>query len=207
MRWLARCGVGVALVVALTLGRWIDDAWPNRQLDVRPFERVAAVGDRIALRYVDLRIEGVTATKTLATGSGAVITNGTWLVVDATLWAKREWFTGGYWRVIDARGRVFGVGPRSSFNILHATPKVPWHVRAAFEMPTGDLAGATLRLSPLDDDERRDDVAVVDLGIDEDRAAELDGLTDIVPVQQSKSFPQPPLPGEPGYDELWEDQS
>ncbi|MFT4286286.1 hypothetical protein [Nocardioides sp.] len=206
MRWLARGGVGVALVAALALGRWIDDAWPGRELDVGSFERAAVVGDRVTLRYADLRLESVTATKTLATGSGAVVTNGTWLVIDVTLWAKREWFTGGYWRVVDARGRIFETDPRSDFNILQATPKVPWHVRAAFELPAGDLAGATLRISPAEDD-RRDDVAVVDLGIDDDRAAELDGLTDIVPVQQSSSFSQPPLPGEDGYDDLWKDQS
>ena len=207
MRWLVRGGLGIALVAALALGRWIDEAWPTDHMDTRPFEHHAGVGDRVSLRYADLRVEGVTATTSVATGSTVAGTNGVWLVVDATLWARGTAFSGGYWRVADAEGRVFEVDSRSGFRVQGATPKVPWHVRVAFELPSGDLAGTTLRLSPYDTDERREDVAVVDLGIDERRAAALEQLTDLVPLEESSSFEQPPLPGEPGYDDLWKDGS
>jgi hypothetical protein len=204
-RWLARGGVAVALVAALALGRWIEQAWPSGEMDVRSYERTGGVGDRLSLRYADLRVEGVTASTSLATGSEVAATTGTWLVVDATLWANRTAFGGGYWRVVDREGRVFDVDQRAGFLVQDATPKVPWHLRVAFGLPKGDLAGTTLRLSADEVDERRDDVAVIDLGIDAAQAARLDTLTDLVPVKQGSSFAQPPLPGQPGYDDVFKD--
>jgi hypothetical protein len=207
MRWLVRGGLGVALIAALALGRWIDTAWPSGDLDVRSYERTGGVGDRVSLRYADLRVENVTAGTQLATGEEVADTAGVWLVLDVTLWAKDEPFSGGDWRVVDAQGRVFGTDQRSGFLVLDATPKVPWHVRVSFELPTGDLAGTTLRVSPYELDERREDVAVVDLGIDEAEGARLETLTDLIPVKQSSSLEQPPLPGEPGYGDVFEDPS
>lgn len=203
MRWLVRLGFGIALIATLALGRWIDDAWPTDQMDTRSFEHAAKVGEKVSLRYADLRVENVTATRAIATTSTVASTNGTWLVIDATLSAKRTPLKTEYWRVTDSAGRVFELDGRTDSLVLTATPKVPWHVRLAFELPAGDLAGTTLRLSPVKLDERREDVAVVDLGITEKRAVELDQLTDLVAIKQSSSFEQPPLPGEPGYDKVW----
>ncbi|MFT4263525.1 MAG: hypothetical protein QM572_09100 [Nocardioides sp.] len=203
MRWLARGGIALVLVAALGLGRWIEEAWPSGNLDVRSFERAGEVGHRVSLRYADVRVETVTATTMVASQLYASTTTGVWLVVDATLWAKHEVYDADYWRIVDARGRVFEVDARSGYALGQATPKVPWHVRIAFELPKGDLPGATLRISRSDADERRDDVAVIDLGIDRDRAAELEAMTDPIVVRTSSSFDQPPLPGQPGYDDLF----
>jgi hypothetical protein len=207
MRWLVRAGLGVALVAALALGRWIDQAWPTDRMADASYVRTGGVGDRVSLRWADLRVEGVTGSTRLATTSSVVTTAGVWLVVDVTLWAKKEELAVSSWRVVDAQGRTFATDARSGFRIEHATPKVPWHVRVAFELPTGDLAGTTLRVSPYETDERREDVAMIDLGVDEEQGAQLETLTDLVPIKVSTSLEQPPLPGEPGYDDVFKDES
>jgi hypothetical protein len=207
MRWLVRGGLAVALIGALALGRWIDQAWPTDRMAVASYERTGGVGDRVATRWADLRVEGVTASTRLANTQAVVSTSGVWLVLDVTLWAQKQDLSVVEWRVVDAEGRTFVTDARTGYSLGTATPKVPWHVRVAFELPTGDLVGTTLRVSPRALDERREDVAVIDLGVDDDHAAELETLTDLVPIRASSSLEQPPLPGEPGYDDVFKDES
>ncbi|MDO3634164.1 hypothetical protein [Mycolicibacterium arseniciresistens] len=168
----ARIGVGVAVVAALALGRAIDTVVPA-VTDTRPFEHSGGVGDRVRLAYADITVDAVHIARRVDNGSRRLGSPGRWLVVDATVVARgRPLATPGVW-LHDARGRTFSADPRSGYAWVPAPTGVRWRVRIPFEIPEDALAGAMLTWARNTKDDRRDDVAQVDLGIDRDEAAEL----------------------------------
>lgn len=168
----ARIGVGVAVVAALALGRAIDTGVPA-VTDTRPFVHSGGVGDRIPLAYADLTVDAVRVARRVDNGSRRLGSPGRWLVVDATVVARgRPLVTPGIW-LHDGRGRTFAADPRSGYSWVPAPTGVRWRVRIPFEIPEDALAGATMKWARNTKDDRRDDVAEVDLGIDTGDAGQL----------------------------------
>jgi hypothetical protein len=165
MSWPVKVGMGVAVLAALAVGQTIDAALPVERTDVRPFVHEAGVGDRVDLVYADLTVDAVRTAKTMTTGLDAVSTPGIWLVVDVTLVAQGRSLTKPGISLQDSRGRTFLVDPRSGYSWAPAPTGIPWQVRIPFEVPQDALAGATLVVSRNAMDDRRDDVARIDLGI------------------------------------------
>jgi hypothetical protein len=64
---------------------------------------------------------------------------------------------------------------------------VPTRVRIPFEVPEDALQGATLVFSRSADDDRRDDVARIDLGIGPDDVPRLWGTEETIEVPQDET--------------------
>jgi hypothetical protein len=156
--------MGVVVLAALALGRTIDTALPA-PTDSRPFVHAGRVGDHIHLVYADITVDGVHAAKTVDNGLGAVGTPGKWLIVDVTVvaWGRPLHRPG--IALEDAHGRRFLTDGRSGYSWTPAPTGVRWPVRIPFEVPEDALQGATLVVSRTASDNRRDDVARIDLGI------------------------------------------
>jgi hypothetical protein len=168
----ARIGASVAVVAALALGRAIDTVVPT-VTDTRPFEHSGGVGERIRLAYADITIDAVRVAKRVDNGSRLLGSPGRWMVVDATVVARgRPLVTPGIW-LHDGRGRSFRADSRSGYAWVPAPTGVPWRVRIPFEIPEDALAGSTVTWARNTNDDRRDDVAKIDLGIDPGEAADL----------------------------------
>jgi hypothetical protein len=184
MTWPVRIGVGVALLAALALGRAIDTALPASS-DSRPFVHAGAVGDRVHLVYGDVTVDAIHTARTLASDQGQVGTPGRWLVVDVTVVAWGRPLSKPGISLEDASGRMFFSDPRSGYSWGSAPTGVPWRVRIPFEVPQDALQGATLVFSRSALDDRRDDVARIDLGIGADDLPRLWNTQETIEVPQA----------------------
>jgi hypothetical protein len=185
MTWPARIGMGVAVLAALAVGRAIDATMPDT--DDRPFVHAAGVGERVHLAYADVTVDAVHAAKTLDTGQDLVGTPGRWLVVDVTVVAWGSSLHRASVSLEDPSGRIFRSDPRSGYTWPPAPTGMTWQVRVPFEVPDDALQGATLVFSRSALDDRRDDVARVDLGIGPEDAPRLWGTQETIEVRQPES--------------------
>jgi hypothetical protein len=184
MTWRAGIGMGVAVLAALAMGRTIDTALPA-STDARPFLRAGGVGDRVHLVYADVTVDAVHTAKTLDTDQGAVGTPGRWLIVDVTVVAWGRPLARPGVSLQDTSGRSFLSDPRSGYSWVSAPTGVPWRVRIPFEVPEDALQGATLVFSRSANDDRRDDVARIDLGIGPGEVPRLWGTQETVEIPQA----------------------
>ncbi|MGV9803146.1 hypothetical protein ACWDTP_34335 [Mycobacterium sp. NPDC003449] len=190
MTWPARIGMGVAVLIALAVGQTVDSALPVEATDVRPFVHAGGIGDRIRLAYADVTADAVRTARTLDTPQGTVGTPGRWLVVDLTVVARGRPLHKPGVSLRDGKDRAFAIDPRSGYSWESAPTGVPWRVQVPFEMPEDGLAGATLVFTRNGLDDRRDDVARIDLGIGSDDVADLraTGATmEITPARMATS--------------------
>jgi hypothetical protein len=184
MTWRAGIAMGVAVLAALAVGRTIDAALPAHT-DDRPFVHTGAVGDPVHLVYADVTVDAVRTAQTLDSDQGAVGTPGRWLVVDLTLVAWGRPLSKPGISLEDSSGRRFESDPRSGYSLVHAPTGVPWRIRVPFEVPEDALPGATLVFTRNTLDDRRDDVARIDLGIEPDEVAELWDTRETIEVPQA----------------------
>ena len=176
--------MGVAVLAALAVGRTIDTALPP-STDSRPFVHAGTVGNPVHLVYADLTVDAVRTAKALHTEQqGDVGTPGRWLVVDVTVVAWGRPLSRPGISLEDASGRGFLSDSRSGSGPVYAPTGVPWRVRVAFEVPEDALQGATLVFSRSVDDDRRDDVARIDLGIGPGDLPRLWGTQETIEVPQ-----------------------
>ncbi|NDL59461.1 hypothetical protein [Phytoactinopolyspora mesophila] len=165
--------VSVAAIIAavLVIGHALDRVLPDSDDAARPFERAGVVGEPLDLRYGTIEIGAPVGSTRLDSGSRTFSTTGVYVVVPITFTAAHEPQTLSYAAVRDAEGRIFEAGSqRSPYSMNGATqPGIPRHAYVAVELPADAVAGAQLVLAPQpnDDNHRRDDVAVFDLGLTE----------------------------------------
>jgi hypothetical protein len=183
MTWPARIGMGVVVLAALALGRTIDAAVPVDS-DDRPFVHAARVGDRVHLAYADVTVDAVRSAKTLDNGQDSVGTPGRWLVVDVAVVAWGRPLAKPGVSLQDATGRSFLSDARSGYTWESAPTGVPWRARIPFEVPEDALHGATLAFSRSALDDRRDDVARIDLGIGPGDVARLWDTQETIEIRQ-----------------------
>lgn len=161
-----------ALVVgAVTAGCALVTYLPQDSSVEAAFVVEGAVGETLDLTYAEVTVTEVRVADTLATASEAAAAGGTFVVVDAT-WRATQGetaFSGA--EVIDTQGRRFWPASHGSCSISpSAQPGYAWRATYCFDVPRDALAGATVRLARGSQTEehggqRRDAVAMVDLGI------------------------------------------
>jgi hypothetical protein len=164
--WPARVGMGIAVLAALAVGQTVDAALPVQHTDERPFVRAGRLGDRVHTRYAGVTVDAVHTAKSLDTPQGTVGTPGRWLIVDLTVVAWRRPLSRPSISLEDNSGRVFSIDPRSGYDWSSAPTGVRWRAQVPFEVPEDALHGATLVFSRDANDDRRDEVARIDLGIE-----------------------------------------
>jgi hypothetical protein len=158
-----------------------------------PFIVEGAVGEVLDLTYAELTVTEVRVADTLAGVSETAAAGGTFIVVDATWRATQGETTFVGAEVTDAQGRRFWPTDQAGCSILaEAQPGYAWRTTYCFDVPSDALDGEAVG-GPRGDkggkhvDQRRDAVAVVDLGISGQEADELWEATETV------------SPEEPGY--------
>ncbi|WP_028046479.1 hypothetical protein [Cellulomonas sp. URHE0023] len=161
-------GAGAAVLAALAVGHVVVTAFPVDERVQASFVRPAAVGEPVDLRYARLTVGSPRGSTVLDTDDGSVLTTpGVWLTVPLTIEASGQPRALGFAELLGGDGRTYRVftGGRSSFLPGTAQPGVPRYATLRVEVPPGALPGAHLRIGLQPDDQRRDDVADIDLGL------------------------------------------
>ncbi|RIQ20184.1 hypothetical protein [Jiangella rhizosphaerae] len=185
----------VLLVAALATGRAVEGLMPVDDETSAPFERTGGVGDRVETRWGDVEVTSVAGSTRISDPYGTVhVTGGVYVVVDWTYTAAGEPQVPAYVALRDTEGRVFRTSvernPYSSGGA--AQPGIPRQVAAAIEVPADAVAGArlvvTLETNP--EDHRRDDIAVIDLGLTQDDADAWAASEETVEVAEPADGPE-----------------
>jgi hypothetical protein len=161
------------VLAALAVGHVVTTAYPVDDRVAASFVRPATVGDPVALRYADVTVGEPVGSTVLDPDDGTLLaTPGVWLVVPLTIEARGEPRALGFAELVGGDGRTYAVstGARSSFLPGRAQPGVPRYATLRVEVPVEAVPGARLRLGLERKDQRRDDVAEVDLGLTADDA-------------------------------------
>ncbi|MFI9487643.1 hypothetical protein ACIG47_14735 [Promicromonospora sp. NPDC052451] len=178
---------GSALVVgAVTAGCALVTYLPQDTALEDPFVVEGGVGETLDLTYAELTVTDVRVADTLSGVTETAVAGGTFVVVDATWRATQGLTTFVGAEVTDAEGRRFWPANLADCTTApKAQPGYAWRATYCFDVPRDALAGATVRLARGDQAEehagqRRDAVAVVDLGITGGEADELWEATETV---------------------------
>lgn len=163
---------GTALVVgAVTAGCALVTALPQDEGLDDPIVVEGAVGETLDLDYAELTVTDVRVADTVAGVAETALAGGTFVVVDVTWRATQQATTFAGAEISDTRGRRYWPAALGDCaGSASAEPGYAWRATYCFDVPQEALAGATVRLargSQSEDhaEQRRDAVAVVDLGI------------------------------------------
>lgn len=161
-------GAGAAVLAALAVGHVVVTAFPVSDRVQASFLRAAEVGEPVELRYARLTAGTPAGSTVLAPQGGTLLaTPGVWLTVPLTIEAVGQPRALGFAELRGGDGRTYAVfsGGRSVFLPGTAQPGVPRHATVQVEVPPAAVAGAHLRIGLELKDQRREDVADIDLGL------------------------------------------
>jgi hypothetical protein len=167
----AQLGAGALVLAALSVGRVVTELLPEGPSPVRAFERTTAVDRPVHLRYGDLAVTSVDGGRQLATSRSAMLSPGLWITAHVDFTPRLDKSAIAYAELRDGRGRVLTKGVRNVLECDVVNPGIPGHCIVAFEVDPTALPGSLLALTSNANDQRGDDLAVVDLGITADQVS------------------------------------
>jgi hypothetical protein len=189
-------GAGAAVLAALAVGHVVVTAFPVDERASASFVRPAVVGEPVALRYARLTAGEPTGSTVLDNDDGTLLgTPGVWLTVPLTIEAVGQPRALGFAELVGGDGHSYMVfsGGRSWFLPGTAQPGVARYATLRVELPPEAVPGAHLRLGLDQRDQRRDDVADIDLGLTQaDADAWASDDTPVVAGQWSDEPPEQP---------------
>lgn len=172
-------GLAAVVIAAMALGQLITDKIPLSQGAVAPFVHEAKLGEKVKLRYADVTVKGIRSGKYID-GADFAVAGGTFLIVDLELIGKGEPHLMSGLYVFDSKNRRYEPTTRGSSCPQNTTPPtgLRWNVMVCFDLSRQALEGAKLNVSQggyevNGSGQRRDDMAMIDLDIDKQKAAEL----------------------------------
>ena len=182
-RRFPRCLTVLSLTVALLLGSWLTTQLPDRDtVAAAPFLRPGKVGQDVELRTGTVKVTNVRSAAEVKLDSVAT-TSGIWLVVTLDFIPKGEQRLLRKLELKDGRDRVFNHANSLSRACGPAQPGLILGCEFALEVPKDALPDAELHLSTNPPGaELPDDVAVIDLEIDEARAEQLGAETQRITI-------------------------
>ena len=182
-RRFPRCLTVLSLTVALLLGSWLTTQLPDRDtVAAAPFLRPWKVGQDVELRTGTVKVTNVRSAAEVKLDSVAT-TSGIWLVVTLDFIPKGEQRLLRKLELKDGRDRVFNHANSLSRACGPAQPGLILGCEFALEVPKDALPDAELHLSTNPPgSELPDDVAVIDLEIDEARAEQLGAETQRITI-------------------------
>ncbi|MCP2264913.1 DUF4352 domain-containing protein [Promicromonospora thailandica] len=188
---------GTALVLgAVTAGCALVTYLPQDQGLDTPVVVEGVPGETLDLTYAELTVTDVRVADTLEGTTETAVAGGTFLVVDVTWRATRTQTTFAGAEVTDSQGRRFWPSALGDCAASATSqPGYAWRATYCFDVPEDALAGATVRLargsqSEEHAEQRRDAVAVVDLGITAGAARTLwDAAETVRPEPQGFAVP------------------
>ena len=182
-RRFPRCLTVLSLTVALLLGSWLTTQLPDHDtVAAAPFLRPGKVGQDVELRTGTVKVTNVRSAAEVKLDSVAT-TSGIWLVVTLDFIPKGEQRLLRKLELKDGRDRVFNHANSLSRACGPAQPGLILGCEFALEVPKDALPDAELHLSTNPPgSELPDDVAVIDLEIDEARAEQLGAETQRITI-------------------------
>ena len=182
-RRFSRCLTVLSLTAALLLGSWLTTQLPDRDtVAAAPFLRPGKVGQDVELRTGTVKVTNVRSAAEVKLDSVAT-TSGIWLVVTLDFIPKGEQRLLRKLELKDGRDRVFNHANSLSRACGPAQPGLILGCEFALEVPKDALPDAELHLSTNPPgSELPDDVAVIDLEIDEARAEQLGAETQRITI-------------------------
>lgn len=182
-RRFPRCLTVLSLTVALLLGSWLTTQLPDRDtVAAAPFLRPGKVGQDVELRTGTVKVTNVRSAAEVKLDSVAT-TSGIWLVVTLDFIPKGEQRLLRKLELKDGRDRVFNHANSLSRACGPAQPGLILGCEFALEVPKDALPDAELHLSTNPPgSELPDDVAVIDLEIDDARAEQLGAETQRITI-------------------------
>jgi hypothetical protein len=163
---------GIGVVVALVLGQLVTDRLDLDDREDPPFLRAAHVGDVAHLAYGDVEVTDVRPAQFVAPQMSdelARVAGGVFVLVSTKVTATREPTLFLTARLVDREGREYQTSRKSTCDPFpRGDTGLPSYTLLCFDVPVSALAGLhfqTGRGSPIDDSNRGDDMADVDLGI------------------------------------------
>lgn len=186
-------GAGAAVLAALAVGHVVVTAFPVDERVSASFLRPVEVGEAVDLRYARVTAGEPVGSTVLDPDDGTLLTtSGVWLTVPLTIEAKGQ-PRGLSWAELhggDGRTYLVFTGGRSWFLPGVAQPGIPRYTTLRVEVPPEALPGAHLRIGLEQKDQRRDDVADIDLGLTQ---ADADAwAADDTPLLAAASSDDPP---------------
>ena len=167
----AQLGAGALVLAALSVGRVVTEWLPEDPSPVRAYERATTLDHQVHLRYGDLRVTEVDGGKQLATSTSAMLSPGLWVSAHVEFTPTVDKVGLAYAELRDGEGRVLTRGSRNVLECKVVNPGIPGHCLVAFEVDPTALAGSHLALTVNVNDQRGDDMAVVDLDITAEQVA------------------------------------
>ena len=182
-RRFSRCLMVLSLTVALLLGSWLTTQLPDHDtVAAAPFLRPGKVGQDVELRTGTVKVTNVRSAAEVKLDSVAT-TSGIWLVVTLDFTPKGEQRLLRKLELKDGRDRVFNHASSLSRTCGPAQPGLILGCEFVLEVPKDALPDAELHLSTNPPGaELPDDVAVIDLEIDEARAEQLGAETQRITI-------------------------
>lgn len=167
-----RIGTALVVLAALAIGSQVEARMPDAsQVLKRPYERSAQLGQRVELEDRVVTVTGVRGAGVLATHYGSVSTQGHWVLVTIDYEARREPVSPKT-ELVAADGRTFGGHNPAVTPCSLSQVGLPRTCTAVFEVPSWALQGARVKVWSRKGDGA--EVAVVDLGIDEQQAGQIE---------------------------------
>ncbi len=161
-----RAGTAALVLAALAAGRAVTTLFPVDDSISAPYLRPGRLDQPVALRYADVTAGTVQGSTCVSSGAGAdqLRTPGLFVVVPVEIVTKGQPAALRYAAIQDRQGRTFlASGTRSSFDPGVAQPGVPRYASVVIELPADAVPGAHLRIALNRLDQRRDDMADIDL--------------------------------------------
>lgn len=182
-RRFSRCLMVLSLTAALLLGSWLTTQLPDHDtVASAPFLRPGKVGQDVEFRTGTVKVTNVRSAAEVKLDSVAT-TSGIWLVVTLDFTPKGEQRLLRKLELKDGRDRVFNHASSLSRTCGPAQPGLILGCEFALEVPKDALPDAELHLSTNPPGaELPDDVAVIDLEIDEARAEQLGAETQRITI-------------------------
>ncbi len=171
----SQLGTGALIVAALAVGQTLNEHLPDGSDAGRLFERPVSVDEKLEMRAGDLTPVSVDGATSILRDSGSSIRSpGVVVVVRFDYVARSEPAGISRAELRDGSGRVTvfsAFGQRSKVTCPAGLVGIVAHCTAVVEADPDTLVGATLGLSADLDDDRFDDMALIDLAIDDDDVA------------------------------------
>lgn len=166
----SRFGAGALVVAALAVGQVLNERLPESDNASRPFETQVKMGETAELRAGDLTPRSVDGAMKLIRDSSNINAAGVAVVVhfDFVSGPKARSMTYAQFRGGDGTTAHFGsFGERSVLTCPSAPPGLVVHCTAVFDIDPDSLVGSSLMIAPNSLDERFDEAATIDLGIEQ----------------------------------------
>ncbi len=168
------------VVAALAVGRVVTDRLPGDDVTDRPFTVTGSLTDEVALRTGSVRVLELHGAPTIDTGIDGYRTPGLWLTASLRFVPSDGTSTLSYAAVRSRDGRVWTADGRNRISCPLMVALVPSRCVLNIEVAPEALPGAELLLAPLSTDQRRDSMAVIDLGITAEQVTQWQAQTQTV---------------------------